>query len=168
MPHDLPLKSPAQALSPREIPHTVSPGLWTLAWRRLKSDYVGMVSLAIVGVFLVMMLLSATGLIARDWSREVGTNYAPPSFIGADVEGGTPAAPAAPAEAPPPASEYRSQIVDPIGDVIAELKGEKVPAPASAVPGAASAEKLLRTRGGIEATTMRVVKVFPRDSARDL
>jgi|KBSMisStandDraft_5_1062788.scaffolds.fasta_scaffold08893_6 peptide/nickel transport system permease protein len=137
MPHDLPLKSPAQALSPREIPHTVSPGLWTLAWRRLKSDYVGMVSLAIVGVFLVMMLLSATGLIAHDWSREVGTNYAPPSFIGADVEGGTPAAPAAPAEAPPPASEYRSQIVDPIGDVIAELKGEKVPAPASAVPGAA-------------------------------
>ena len=121
----------------REIPHTVSPGLWTLAWRRLKSDYVGMVSLAIVGVFLVMMLLSATGLIAHDWSREVGTNYAPPSFIGADVEGGTPAAPAAPAEAPPPASEYRSQIVDPIGDVIAELKGEKVPAPASAVPGAA-------------------------------
>ena len=137
MPHDLPLKSPAQTLSPREIPHTVSPGLWTLAWRRLKSDYVGMVSLAIVGVFLVMMLLSATGLIAHDWSREVGTNYAPPSFIGADVEGGTPAAPAAPAEAPPPASEYRSQIVDPIGDVIAELKGEKVPAPASAVPGAA-------------------------------
>jgi len=137
MPHDLPLKSPAQTLSPREILHTVSPGLWTLAWRRLKSDYVGMVSLAIVGVFLVMMLLSATGLIAHDWSREVGTNYAPPSFIGADVEGGTPAAPAAPAEAPPPASEYRSQIVDPIGDVIAELKGEKVPAPASAVPGAA-------------------------------
>ena len=49
MPHDLPLKSPAQALSPREMPHTVSsPGLWALAWRRLKSDYVGMVSLAIV------------------------------------------------------------------------------------------------------------------------
>ncbi len=139
MPHDLPLKSPAQALSPREIPHAVSPGLWTLAWRRLKSDYVGMASLAIVGVFLVMMLLSATGLIAHDWSREVGTNYAPPSFIGADVEAGTPAAPAAPAEAPPPASEYRSQIVDPIGDVIAELKGEKAPAPA--VPGAPGAEE---------------------------
>ena len=33
---------------PREIPHTVSPGLWALAWRRLKSDDVGMVSLVIV------------------------------------------------------------------------------------------------------------------------
>jgi peptide/nickel transport system permease protein len=137
MPHDLPLKSPAQALAPREIPHTVSPGLWVLAWRRLKSDYVGMFSLAVVGAFLVLMILSATGLIAKDWSREVGTNYAPPSFIGADVEGGTPAAPAAPAEAPPPASEYRSSIVDPIGDVIAELKGGKVPAAAGAVPGTA-------------------------------
>ncbi len=45
MPHDVSLKSPARALGPRAIPHTVSPGLWTLAWRRLKSDYVGMVSL---------------------------------------------------------------------------------------------------------------------------
>ena len=34
--------------APREIPHTVSPGLWALAWKRLKSDHVGMVSLAIV------------------------------------------------------------------------------------------------------------------------
>jgi len=134
MPHDVPMKSPAPALAPREIPHTVSPGLWTLAWRRLRNDYVGMVSLAIVGAFIVLMILSATGLIAGDWSREVGTNYAPPSFIGADVEGGTPAAPAAAPTAPPPASEYKTSIVDPIGDVIAELKGEKA---APAVPGAA-------------------------------
>jgi len=137
MPHDVPLKSPARALGPREIPHTVSPGLWTLAWRRLNSDYVGMASLAIVGVFLVMMLLSAMGLIAKDWSREVGTNYAPPTFIGADVEGGAPAAPGAPPVAEPPASEYKSSIVDPIGDVIAELKGGKPAAPA--VPGGAPA-----------------------------
>ena len=88
MPHDIPLKSPA--LAPREVPHTVSPGLWTLAWRRLKTDYVGMVSLAIVAVFVVLMILSGFGLIAADWSREIGVNYAPPSFIGADYEGGTP------------------------------------------------------------------------------
>ena len=135
MPHDVPLKSPARTLGPREIPHTVSPGLWTLAWRRLNSDYVGMVSLAIVGVFLVMMLLSAMGLIAKDWSREVGDNYAPPTFIGADVEGGAPAAPGAPPVAEPPASEYKSSIVDPIGDVIAELKGGRPATPA--VPGTA-------------------------------
>ncbi|MEO5765079.1 MAG: ABC transporter permease [Casimicrobiaceae bacterium] len=134
MPHDVPLKSPAQTLSPREVPHTVSPGLWTLAWRRLQSDYVGMVSLGIVGLFLLLMLLSATGLVAKDWAREVGTNYAPPTFIGADIEGGAPAAPGAPVVPEPPALEYKSSIVDPIGDVIAELKG-KPTAPAAA-PGA--------------------------------
>ena len=32
--------------------HAVSPGLWVLAWRRLKSDTVGMVALAItIGTF---------------------------------------------------------------------------------------------------------------------
>ncbi|NDP42888.1 MAG: ABC transporter permease, partial [Aromatoleum sp.] len=76
----------------REIPHTVSPGLWALAWKRLKSDRVAMVSLAIVVAFLVMMVLSGLGLIAKDWAKETGVNYAPPSFIGADVEGGAPAA----------------------------------------------------------------------------
>jgi peptide/nickel transport system permease protein len=123
MPHDIPLKGPA--LAPREIPHTVSPGLWTLAWRRLKTDYVGMVSLAIVAAFVLLMILSGFGLIARDWSKEVGVNYAAPSFIGADTEAGTPAAPAAPAGTEPPASEYKSSIVDPIGDVIAQLKAGK-------------------------------------------
>ena len=68
---------------PREIPRHVSPGLWTLAWRRLRADRVAMVSLGIVIAFLVMMVLSGTGLVASDWSREVGVNYAPPSFIGA-------------------------------------------------------------------------------------
>jgi len=45
---------------------------------------VAMVSLAIVAAFLLLMVLSGTGLIAKDWSREVGVNYAPPSFVGAD------------------------------------------------------------------------------------
>src|SRR5207253_1313200 len=131
MPHDIPLKSPTIAI--REVPHTVSPGLWTLAWRRLKTDYAGMVSLAIVAVFVVMMILSGFGLIVGDWSKETGVNYAPPSFLGADYEGGMSAAPAEPAAAPPPASEYKSQIVDPIGDVIAQLKG-KTETPPTASP----------------------------------
>jgi peptide/nickel transport system permease protein len=134
MPHDLSLKRPAFAA--REIPHTVSPGLWTLAWRRLKSDHVGMVSLAIVAAFVVLMILSGLGLIAGDWAREVGDNYAPPSFIGADIEGGTPAAPAAPALAPPPAAEWKTSIVDPLGDVIEELKEGKGAAPQPASPAA--------------------------------
>src|SRR5438552_6703455 len=132
MPHDIPLKS--ATLTPREVPHTVSPGLWTLAWRRLKTDYVGTVSLAIVAIFVALMILSGFDLIASDWSKETGVNYAPPSFLGADYEGGTPAAPAEPAAAPPTASEYKSQIVDPIGDVIAQLKAGKAPSEVPAAP----------------------------------
>jgi peptide/nickel transport system permease protein len=125
----------------REIPHTVSPGLWTLAWRRLKSDHVGMVSLAIVAAFIVMMILSGTGLIAGDWNREVGVNYAPPSFSGAEAPvASTPGGQGAPAtEEAPTGTEYKSTIVDPIGDVIASLRGGKV-APAPGAAGAPAAE----------------------------
>jgi len=127
MASEMTLKAPARTA--REVPHTVSPGLWALAWKRLKSDHVGMVSLAIVVVFILMMIASGTGLIARDWSKEVGVNYAPPAFIGADIEAGTPAAPATQAS---PATEFKSEVVDPLADVLAELKGEKKPAPADA------------------------------------
>jgi len=109
----------------REVPHTVSPGLWALAWKRLQSDHVGMVSLAIVAAFILLMILSGTGLIAKDWNRETGINYAPPSFIGADIEAGAPAAPEAAPAAPIPASEYKSSVVDPLADVLAEIRGEK-------------------------------------------
>jgi peptide/nickel transport system permease protein len=111
----------------REVPHTVSPGLWTLAWRRLRADKVGMVSLAIVLGFIVMMILSGLGLIAADWQREVGVNYAPPSFLGPD-EVATPAPQAVtPQAAVPAGGTYQSKVVDPIGDVIASLKAGRVP-----------------------------------------
>ncbi len=60
-----------------------SPGLWALAWRRLRADKVAMVSLAVVAAFLAMLALSSTGLIVADWEDEVGVNYAPPAFAGA-------------------------------------------------------------------------------------
>ena len=63
-----------------------SPGLWTLAWRRLRADRLAMVCLGIVLAFLLLMLASASGLVAADWSREVGVNYAPPSFLGTAVD----------------------------------------------------------------------------------
>jgi peptide/nickel transport system permease protein len=59
-----------------------SPGLWALAWRRLRADKVAMVSLAVVAAFLAMLVLSSSGLIVADWENEVGVNYAPPSFVG--------------------------------------------------------------------------------------
>ncbi len=67
--------------NPPPVPAQESPGLWTLAWRRLKQDPVGMVSLAIVAFFLLMMAAAATGLIAKDWSKEKGVSYANPSFL---------------------------------------------------------------------------------------
>ena len=62
--------------------YELSPGLWALAWRRLRGDKVAMVSLAIVGLFLAMLVLSKAGLIVADWEDEVAVNYAPPSFLG--------------------------------------------------------------------------------------
>ena len=129
----------------REIPHTVSPGLWVLAWRRLKSDRVGMVSLVIVAAFIVMMILSGTGLIASDWNREVGINYAPPSFAESAAPAKAESGPQGPAmtEAAPTTPEYHSKVVDPIGDVIEKLReGVAVQPPAaSGAPAAPAAEE---------------------------
>ncbi len=111
---------------PYDVAHTVSPGLWALAWRRLRSDRLAMVSLAIVAAFLVMIVLSATGLIAKDWSREAGVNYAPPTFVGPDTAnapGG--AATAGPAAAAAPSAAEREadlQIPDPLADALAAIK----------------------------------------------
>jgi peptide/nickel transport system permease protein len=58
-----------------------SPGLWMLAWRRLRQDAVGMVSLTVVVLFLLMIAASAAGLIAKDWYKEKGVSYANPSFL---------------------------------------------------------------------------------------
>lgn len=58
-----------------------SPGLWLLAWRRLRHDAVGMVSLAVVAFFLLLMAASFFGLVAKDWSKERGVSYANPSFL---------------------------------------------------------------------------------------
>ena len=116
-------------------PHTVSPGLWTLAWRRLRADRVGMVSLAIVAAFIVQMLLSGTGLIAKDWAREIGVNYAPPTFVGSGEAPAASNSAATANEEPTPLP-----IVDPLADVIAELKGGKRAATASEQDKAAAAE----------------------------
>ena len=134
---------PRAADGRREIPHTVSPGLWTLAWRRLRADRVGMVSLAIVLAFVVLMVLSATGLVAKDWAREVGVNYAPPSFLGADVEAGAPAVPAAPSA---PAAPAEGRSVDPLADVMADIRASK--GGGAAEPAAAEARSATLPFGG--------------------
>jgi len=75
----------------------VSPGLWALAWRRLRADRVAMAALAVVLLFLLSVLVSATGLVAAHWEDEVAVNYAPPGFIGPDPALAALARPAPPA-----------------------------------------------------------------------
>ena len=91
-----------------------SPGLWALAWRRLRADRLAMLALAVVAAFLLMLLLSAGGLIVSDWEDEVAVSYAPPSFIGA-----APAelAATAAASAPRPANEF-----DPLAEDLRQLR----------------------------------------------
>ena len=71
-----PLAAPASGTAAR------SEGVWRAAWRRMRRDKVGVVSLAIVLVFVLMIVLTATGLVAGGWQKEVGVPSAPPSFMG--------------------------------------------------------------------------------------
>ena len=67
--------------TPPAAPRQESPGLWTLAWRRLRQDTVGMISLVVVAIFILMMAASFFGLIAKDWAKEKGVSYANPTFL---------------------------------------------------------------------------------------
>ena len=60
--------------NPVPQPQQEAPGLWTLAWRRLKQDGVGMFSLAVVAFFLILMAASYAGIVAKDWSKEKGVS----------------------------------------------------------------------------------------------
>jgi oligopeptide transport system permease protein len=59
-----------------------SEGVWAAAWRRFKSDKVGLGSALVVIAFLVLIVLAATGLVAKNWQAEIGVPNAPPTFIG--------------------------------------------------------------------------------------
>ncbi len=63
-----------------------SQGVWAAAARRFRSDRVGMVSLAIVAVFLLMVIAAGVGLVAADWQVEKGVPNAPPTFMGPSEE----------------------------------------------------------------------------------
>jgi oligopeptide transport system permease protein len=75
---------PATAASPA-APSQHSEGVWGAAWRRLRKDKLGVVSMAIVALFILMIVFTSTGLIASGWQREVGVPSAPPTFMGPAV-----------------------------------------------------------------------------------
>lgn len=59
-----------------------SQGVWALAWTRLKTNRVGLVSLGVTLIFVLLLLLAQFGLVAKNWQTEVGTPFAPPHFVG--------------------------------------------------------------------------------------
>ena len=63
-----------------------SQGVWAAAAQRFKRDRVGMVCLAIVAVFLLMVMAAGLGLVAADWQKEKGVPNAPPTFMGPRAE----------------------------------------------------------------------------------
>ncbi len=53
---------------------------WSLAWRRFKSDRVGVVSALLVMLSLLLVLTTLAGNLARDWEKEMAVGHAPPSW----------------------------------------------------------------------------------------
>ncbi|MEW6706388.1 MAG: ABC transporter permease [Pseudomonadota bacterium] len=71
--------TPAHSTPPR---NERSEGVWHAAWRRFRKDRVGMVSLAIVAGFLLLIAAAATGLVAKHWQQEIGVPNARPTLVG--------------------------------------------------------------------------------------
>jgi len=60
-----------------------SEGVWHAAWRRFRADRVGLVSLVIVGGFVLLIMLAALGLVGSHWQAEVAIPSARPTLLGA-------------------------------------------------------------------------------------
>lgn len=105
-------------VTPGTMQAPVSPSLWALAWKRLRADKIAMAALAVVLAFLLMIVLSGTGLIAADWDQEVGVNYAPPTFVGPQSAEERGAGSNTEEEAPP------ENPLDPLKDIIRELRAQ--------------------------------------------
>jgi oligopeptide transport system permease protein len=88
------------------LPMRRADGVWRSAWRRFRRDRAGMVALAIVLAYALLIACTGSGLLARHWQDEVGVPDAPPSFLGA-------AAPDLPGAAVP-ASPVDISDVDPL------------------------------------------------------
>ena len=121
---------------------SASSGIWQLAWQRLKRDRVAMVSLVIVALFMLVILLSALGLIAKNWDDQVGVSYASPTFMGKIDNSEALSAEAALPElaVPKDATIVDLRDVDPLADVLPEIAAKAkllesaVPAKAESLP----------------------------------
>jgi peptide/nickel transport system permease protein len=100
--------------------HRSSPGLWTLAWRRLIGDRVAVISMTVVAAFLLLTLASGLGLVAANWNDEVAIGYARPAFLGQSEKNKAPDAAANPQAKP--TELYPGTVKDPLAAEMAELR----------------------------------------------
>ena len=59
-----------------------SKSLWMHAWDSLKRDKVAVFCMFLIALYCLLAFLTFTGLVASDWSKEVGASYLPPSIEG--------------------------------------------------------------------------------------
>lgn len=67
-----------------------SKSLWGDAWLRLRKDKIAMTCIIIVAAYSILALLSYFGVVAGDWSKEVGPSYGQPTmdnWLGTDIFG---------------------------------------------------------------------------------
>jgi peptide/nickel transport system permease protein len=89
--------------------------VWWQAAQRLRHDRLGIGALAVVGVFVIMIVLVSLNLLAGDWAVERGAHYANPTFLGpgpdelALIE-------------PPPGKMLDLTAVDPLAPHYAEIE----------------------------------------------
>jgi peptide/nickel transport system permease protein len=118
----------------------VSDGLWVLAWKRFRSDRVGLVSMVIVLGFLLLAIASAFNLVGAQWWMEKGVNYARPSF--APDSGLLPDQKQAPAGGSATTTAPVNNPNDPLADVLGQLRGQP------------SAQEATQPQGAVSATTV--------------
>jgi ABC-type dipeptide/oligopeptide/nickel transport system permease subunit len=68
------------------VPLSASEGAWALAWRRFKSDRVGVLSGITVILSLLLVLATSVGSLASNWEKEVAISHAAPSWAWADMQ----------------------------------------------------------------------------------
>jgi peptide/nickel transport system permease protein len=90
---------------------------WTLAWARFHRDRVGLVSFLVVLGYAALVVGSGTGLVAGNWSKEVGVSFAPPSLLGRDA-----VSIQAPRQKDETSIPDDTGVVDPLGYVLAQLR----------------------------------------------
>ncbi len=110
-------------------------GLWQIAVRRLLRNPVGLASAAVVAAFLLLILTTASGLLARDWDQQYAVSFAPPTAIAGNPQdddavgqGGTGS------QIDPRAPVDLYGVVDPLAEVMARIHGLSAPQAAAVAP----------------------------------